>query len=169
MFAQPPTETLFETYLQPWKKYAQFWGRASRREYWTFTLINAGIYLALVIVSAMLGAGDPSHEPSPMAAFLQLVYFGFWLGALLPGLAVSVRRLHDTNRSGWWLLLCMVCGIILLVFGLLEGDRGPNQYGPDPYEEGSIDRWRLTPPLPNSYADLNTPRPMETWRTRDED
>src|SRR5437763_16897961 len=128
MISQPNTETLWETYLRPWKKYAQFSGRASRKEYWTYSLINAGVYVVLLIASAVLDSGDPSRGPNPILLVVQFAYFIFWLGILIPGLAVSVRRLHDTDRSGWWLIPCFMCGIILLVFGLQEGDHGPNQY-----------------------------------------
>ena len=168
MFSQPIEETLWQTYLRPWKKYAQFTGRASRKEYWTFSLINAAVYVVFgVVVPLMFGGADPSREPNPIVILTQLIYFVFALAAFIPSLSVAVRRLHDTNRSGWWLIPCMICGIILLVFGLQEGDVGHNQYGPDPYDEGSFDQRSLTPPLPNIYDDLNTPRPMETWRTND--
>jgi uncharacterized membrane protein YhaH (DUF805 family) len=168
MFSQPIDETVFETYSKPWKRYAQFSGRASRKEYWTFSLVNAGIYIVLgVIVPLMLGAGDPSRTPNPIAMFAQLIYFVFAVAAFIPSLSVAVRRLHDTDRSGWWLIPCMICGLILLVFGLQEGDHGPNQYGPDPYDEGTLDPRSLTPPPPSIYEDLNVPRPMETWRKND--
>jgi uncharacterized membrane protein YhaH (DUF805 family) len=167
MITQPASETLWETYLAPWKKYAQFSGRASRKEYWTFSLLNGAIYLAFVIANALLDRGG---EPSPLGALVSFAYIGFWLATFVPSLAVSVRRLHDTDRSGWWLIPCMICGIILLVFGLQEGDHGPNQYGPDPYDEGNnYEPWRLEPPTPEAYQDLNSPRPMETWRTRDDE
>src|SRR3954451_10703026 len=126
-------DTLLETYLQPWKKYFQFSGRASRKEYWTFTLINAAISLTLMITTAVLNGGDPSGDPSPLGFIVQWAYFVFNIATFVPGFAVNTRRLHDTNRSAWWLLAGMVCGIFLLVFGLQEGDRGANQYGPDPY------------------------------------
>ena len=168
MISQPTTETLWETYLRPWKKYAQFSGRASRNEYWTFTLINLAIYIAFGIVLPLIfGVGNPSREPNPIVLLVQLIYFVFALAAFIPKLSVSVRRLHDTDRSGWWLIPCMICGIILLVFGLQEGDHGTNQYGPDPYDDGSYETRSLTPPPPNVYDDLNAPRPMETWRTND--
>ena len=168
MISQPVDETLFETYLQPWKKYIQFSGRASRKEYWTFSLINAGIYIVFgIVVPLMFGGLDPSREPNPIATFSQLIYYVFALAALIPSLSVAVRRLHDTDRSGWWLIPCMICGIILLVFGLQEGDHGPNQYGPDPYDPGILDPRSLTPPPPSIYEDLNAPRPMESWRTND--
>ena len=59
----------------------------------------------------------------------------FWLATLVPSIAVGVRRLHDTDRSGWWLLIGLIPlagAIVLLVFNLLEGTRGPNRFGPDP-------------------------------------
>jgi uncharacterized membrane protein YhaH (DUF805 family) len=162
-------DTLFETYLQPWKKYFQFSGRASRKEYWTFTLINTAIYLTLVITTAVLNGGDPS---SPLGFIVQWAYFIFYIASLVPGLAVTTRRLHDTNRSAWWLLVGLVCGIFLLVFGLQEGDLGANQYGPDPYGYGGDERsdpLSVTAPPARNYEDLNTPRPMEMWRTDDDE
>lgn len=156
-----------ETYLQPWKKYAQFSGRASRREYWTFTLINTAIYIGFAILGAIVGGADRTGDLNPVQSLLGLIQGAFWLAALIPGLAVAVRRLHDTNRSGWWLIPCMICGIILLVFGLQEGDMGPNQYGPDPYDDGSFTSWNLKPPPPDTYTDLTAHPPTESWRTSD--
>jgi len=168
MFSQPINESVLETYSKPWKKYAQFSGRASRKEYWTFSLVNFAICMVLgFIIPLMFGGLDPSREPNPIAMLSQLVYYVFALATFVPGLSVAVRRLHDTDRSGWWLIPCMICGLILLVFGLQEGDRGPNQYGPDPYDEGTLDPRSLIPPPPSIYEDLNVPRPMETWRKND--
>ena len=105
-----------EWYLGPLKKYAEFSGRASRKEYWLFTLgqFVIGFLLALLI---------------------PVLYPVFVLGTLLPALAVAVRRLHDTNRSGWWLFIVLVPfvgGIVMFVFLVLEGTSGDNDYGPDP-------------------------------------
>ena len=65
---------------------------------------------------------------------LMILCGGYGLATLVPGLAVSVRRLHDTNKSGWWLLLCLVPfgGLIVLIFECLESDPGDNQFGPNP-------------------------------------
>ena len=103
-------------YLDVLKKYAVFSGRARRTEYWMFFLFN-------VIISLVLGF---------LAAILSNLYA---LAVLIPGLAVSVRRLHDTNRSGWWLLISLVpiVGIIvLIVFLVSDGQANDNQYGPNP-------------------------------------
>jgi uncharacterized membrane protein YhaH (DUF805 family) len=101
------------------KKYAVFSGRAGRREYWMFVLFNAIAYVILSIIDAVI------HSP-----ILAAIY---GLAVIIPSLAVAVRRLHDTGRSGWWLLIGLipfVGAIILIVFYVLEGQPGDNEYGP---------------------------------------
>jgi uncharacterized membrane protein YhaH (DUF805 family) len=118
-------------YMVPWKKYAEFSGRAGRAEYWTFSLINIVILLVLLVIAAV--SASTSHDPFGPA---MVVYAAFALAELIPALAVSVRRLHDTNKSGWWILIGLVPfvgGIVLLVFFLMEGTPGPNQFGPGAY------------------------------------
>ncbi|MFF4983859.1 DUF805 domain-containing protein [Streptomyces sp. NPDC001046] len=108
-------------YLTALRKYATFSGRARRREFWMFVLFNSLAATVAVILDAVLGWGP----------WLTLVYVLF---SLIPSLAVGVRRLHDTARSGWWLLIGLVplAGIALLVFAVIEGTSGRNGYGPDP-------------------------------------
>jgi len=150
-----------ETYLNPWKKFVDFSGRASRKEYWTFTLVNVGIYIVLsVIGAAMSGPGSSGTGAADLLPGL------FSLVVLLPGLAVGARRLHDTGRSGWWMLLYLaycIGGLILLFFFLQEGDIGENEYGLDPYGDDYSSLLNSTPPPPDSYPvldDLQTgPRP----------
>ncbi|WP_347265748.1 DUF805 domain-containing protein [Paracoccus sp. (in: a-proteobacteria)] len=108
-------------------KYASFEGRASRSEYWWFTLFN-------VIVSSVLSLlqGGLGHEIGMADLYA--------LAVLLPGLGVSVRRLHDIGRSGWWLLVILVPlvgWIVLLVWHCTRGEGGPNRFGPDPLTAGS--------------------------------
>jgi uncharacterized membrane protein YhaH (DUF805 family) len=113
-------------YVEVLKKYAVFSGRARRKEYWTFTLINVLISIVLTIIEMVAGLTHGGFGP------LTSLYS---LAVLIPGLAVSIRRLHDTNRSGWWLLIPLVplIGIIaLLVFLVSDSDPGENQYGPNP-------------------------------------
>ena len=114
-------------YLQALKKYAVFEGRATRQEYWMYVLFNAIAAVVFVIVDTVLGTSS-SGMPFGMLTAVYLV------GTILPSLAVLVRRLHDTNRSGWWVLLSAVPfgGIVLLVFAIQDSDAGPNQYGPNP-------------------------------------
>ncbi|HUB18058.1 MAG TPA: DUF805 domain-containing protein [Acidobacteriaceae bacterium] len=120
-----------EWYLMVWQKYAEFNGRSRRKEYWMFVLFNMVVYLVLYAGGlAMFFAGQRSIGFILMAACV--VYA---LAALIPGLAVSVRRLHDTNKSGWWILIAfvpLVGGIILLVLMAIEGDPSNNLYGPNP-------------------------------------
>lgn len=105
-------------------KYVVFSGRARRSEYWWFTLFLLVVYVVAAIVDGLLGT-------------YPLVYGLVILGLLLPSIAVGVRRLHDTDRSGWFYLLSLiplVGAIILLVF--FVGDSKPaNQYGPSPKEQ----------------------------------
>ena len=105
-----------EWYLGPLRKYAVFNGRASRKEYWLFSLCQVVIALVLSMVSAGL-------------------YLVYVLGTLLPHLGVTIRRLHDTNRRGWWLfvsLVPLVGGIVMLVFLASRGTDGDNDHGSDP-------------------------------------
>ena len=114
-----------EWYLAVLKKYFVFTGRARRKEYWMFVLFNIIIALALSILSLIPGIGK-------LFSVLSIIYS---LAVLIPGLAVSVRRLHDTNRTGWLLLLGLiplVGFIILIVFTVEEGKPGDNQYGANP-------------------------------------
>ena len=113
-------------FIEALKKYAVFSGRARRKEYWNFALFVGIIYVVLAIIA---GASKSS------ALFVLLGIF--YLGILLPSLAVSVRRLHDTGRSGWWLLISvvpLVGAIVMLVFTCSDSQPGPNQYGPNPKE-----------------------------------
>ena len=109
-------------YMAVLRKYADFSGRARRREYWMFVLISFLISCGLAVISAMANS----------LTFLSWIYS---LAVLVPSLAVSVRRLHDIGRSGWWLLIGLIplVGIIvLIVFFATEGQPGDNQYGPNP-------------------------------------
>ena len=109
-------------YLGCWKKYAEFSGRARRQEVWRFALFNFLASVALAIVDGILGTNGG----------LGAIYS---LAALIPGLAVSARRLHDTDRSGWWILINLipVIGwIIYLVFLCSDSKPGENRFGPNP-------------------------------------
>jgi len=109
-------------YLQVLKKYADFNGRARRTEYWMFVLVNLLAYIVLGIAERII------HVPMILTAI-------YSLAVLVPSLAVSVRRLHDTNRSGWWMLVALIPligAIVLLVFAVQEGQASQNQYGPNP-------------------------------------
>lgn len=115
-----------EWYLAALSKYAQFSGRSRRKEYWFFYLFNLLISIGLAILDGVLGLGGGSF------GLLSTLYA---LAVLIPGLAVTVRRLHDTGKSGWWLLIVLVPligAVVLIVFMATDGTPGANEYGPDP-------------------------------------
>lgn len=117
-------------YTDVLRQYATFTGRARRQEFWMFVLINVAVSLVLALVDNLLGLRFGT-EPAT-AGILGTIYS---LAVLLPSLAVAVRRLHDTGRSGWWLLIGLIPligGIVLIVFYALEGRPGPNAHGENP-------------------------------------
>jgi uncharacterized membrane protein YhaH (DUF805 family) len=109
-----------EAIASGFSNYVNFSGRAARSEYWFWTLF-------VVIVSIVCNIID-------MVATAGILGIIVGLGLFLPGLAVSIRRLHDLDRTGWWVLIAFTgIGIILLiVWACMKGTDGPNQYGPDP-------------------------------------
>jgi uncharacterized membrane protein YhaH (DUF805 family) len=104
------------------KNYVGFQGRARRKEYWMFVLFSAIISIVLSIIDAIAN----------LSSVLSGIYS---LAVFLPSLAVSVRRLHDTGRSGWWILIGLIPligAIILLVFTCQDSQEKENKYGPNP-------------------------------------
>lgn len=109
--------------------YANFDGRARRKEFWYFVLAN----IAISIIFSVL-AGIFATFSSTLATIIYIIYGIVALGLIIPGIAVGVRRLHDTNKSGWFLLLSVVPfgNLYLLYLYVLEGDKYDNTYGADP-------------------------------------
>ena len=122
--------------LMPLRRYADFSGRSRRKEYWMFFLFNLLISLAvwtLLLLLYVLGLSETAMMTVMMPVFA--LYALVALAFVIPGIAVTVRRLHDTDRSGWNILLGLIPligPIILLVFYCTEGNAGPNRFGPDP-------------------------------------
>jgi uncharacterized membrane protein YhaH (DUF805 family) len=115
-------------YFEVLKKYAVFSGRARRKEYWYFVLFNIIISLLFSFIDVLIG----TFEPQTGAGLLGGIYT---LAILIPSLAVAVRRLHDTGRTGWWLLIGfipVIGAIVLLVFMVLDSEPETNEYGPSP-------------------------------------
>ena len=124
-------------YVDVLKNYAVFSGRARRKEYWMFVLFNAIVSLVLILLGSLL------HF-----TFLETIYS---LAVLIPSLAVAFRRLHDTGRSGWWILICLIplAGIIIfIVFMALDSQPGDNQYGQNP--KGMSSSIQSSVPTPTS-------------------
>lgn len=113
-----------DNYIEVLKKYAVFNGRARRKEYWMFTLVNVLIMLGFNFLSFALDS-----------TFIQILGIVYLLAVLVPSLAVYVRRLHDTNHSAWWILLGLipiVGTIILLIFLVTDSQAGDNRFGANP-------------------------------------
>lgn len=116
-------------------KYVVFEGRARRSEYWMFALFNFLVYAGLSILAAViLGFGDDGAEAA--VTTLSGLYGMYSLAVFLPSLAVCVRRLHDTGKSGWIILIGLIPfgGIVLLVWFATDSQPGTNAYGPNPKE-----------------------------------
>jgi uncharacterized membrane protein YhaH (DUF805 family) len=131
--------------MLPIRRYARFTGRARRAEFWWFWLLVLVIYVVATMLDTAFGMGTITSYADP--AELGIGYRAgtttsggpitalAMLALLIPSLAVAVRRLHDLDRSGWWLLLLclpLIGTIVLIVFDATEGTRGENRFGPDP-------------------------------------
>ncbi len=117
-------------YLQVLQKYAEFGGRARRKEYWMFALFNIIFSIVAMILDNILGTTMEN-------AAYGLFYILYGLAVLIPALAVSVRRLHDVGKSGWMILIALIPiigGIWLLVLMVTDSNPGENKYGPNPKE-----------------------------------
>ncbi|MFI7081302.1 DUF805 domain-containing protein [Micromonospora sp. NPDC049903] len=109
-------------------QYAGFGGRARRSEYWWFALFLFGVGIVAALIDSALGLDFDATTGGPVSLLVNLAF-------LLPSLAVSVRRLHDLGRSGWWLLIGLipiVGWIVLVVFFVQDGQPGLNRFGPSP-------------------------------------
>ena len=136
-----------EWMLMPLRRYADFSGRSRRKEYWMFAL---GILLAYAVLGALflmganLSAMGTGAEPEISSiGWIAISLFGILaLGIFIPSLAVIVRRLHDQDKSGWFILIQFIPyigGIIMLIFMCIEGTKGENRFGPDPKGENIAD------------------------------
>ena len=132
------TEKLMHWMLLPYRRYFEFSGRSRRKEYWMFVLLNILVSIAIDIVfgqSSYQQVGSFIGFSNYVTGTGGMIHNFFGLVSLIPGLAVSVRRLHDQDRSGWMLLLGLIPFLgwfALVVFMFLEGTNGTNRFGPDP-------------------------------------
>ena len=117
-------------YLKCWKQYADFSGRARRKEYWIFSLINYIIIFFLYILQIVMIEGT-------LWLIFPIIFFLYAVAVFLPGLAVNIRRLHDIGKSGWWYLIYLIPiigAIWLTVLMCLDSEPGENQWGENPKE-----------------------------------
>lgn len=127
-------------YLKAYKQYADFSGRARRKECWVFWVCNSIIYILLLLLELFL-AGGTNQMPYGVFRTLAILF------ALIPGLALIVRRLHDVGKSGWMILIILIpfVGFVwITVLSLMDGQPGPNQWGPDPKgrtPQGANNQW----------------------------
>ena len=115
-------------YFAAFRKYAVFKGRSTRSEYWYFTLFNILAVGVFGLIDQLMGRFNFDVGYGPLSAI-------YTLAMILPSLGVSIRRLHDTGRSGWWFMITIIPVIGLLVFwyfALLDSDPNPNEYGESP-------------------------------------
>ncbi|NJN75078.1 MAG: DUF805 domain-containing protein [Synechococcaceae cyanobacterium RL_1_2] len=120
-----------EWYVKVLRNYATFTGRARRAEYWYFVLFNFLIAMGLAIIEGIV---------AKQSGILGGVY---QLGVIIPSLAVACRRLHDTGRSGWWMLIGLIPligAIVLIVFFCQDSQPESNEYGPNP-KKSSMDKF----------------------------
>ena len=125
-----------EWYLKVMRdNYANFKGRARRKEYWMFVLINSIISVFCILLDSMLGTvWSIGYGP---------IYIGYGLAVFVPGLAVAIRRLHDIGKSGWYYLLVIIPiigPIWLIILFVTEGEQGDNKYGPNPKNDNFENR-----------------------------
>jgi uncharacterized membrane protein YhaH (DUF805 family) len=155
-----------EWMLMPLKRYAEFSGRSRRKEFWMYTLGLVVLYIVMFVLFMVVGGSallTMGSNPAGMAGAVMglgafgLIFLVLWVALLIPSIAVTIRRLHDTDRSGWWLgglfglailmnvaaringalytvllLAYLALAIALLVFYCLPGTSGPNRFGEDP-------------------------------------
>ncbi len=139
----------------PFRRYAEFSGRSRRMEYWMFALLNAIVMVVIFgAMFAMRDIDDVAVDPANPLAIYGWMFSGvgvllllWFLAVLVPSIAVSVRRLHDRDMSGWWYLGFVIGGLIpyigllislaFLVIMLLPGTPGPNRFGEDPKGGGA--------------------------------
>lgn len=121
----------FQYYLDAFRNFATFEGRARRSEYWYFLLFNFIVLATLLILGSLIND-----------SLGLILYIGYVLVSFVPNLALSVRRLHDVGKSGWFLfiaLIPLIGGIWLIVLNCTDSDPGENEYGPNPKGIGNTD------------------------------
>jgi uncharacterized membrane protein YhaH (DUF805 family) len=116
-----------KNYFDVFRKYAVFAGRARRSEFWMFSLINSIIFSVLWFFALT--------QNGIVGGFFFVLYLAFFFGTFIPGIAVLIRRLHDTDHSGWWFLIWaipLIGSIIVIVWLASDSTPSTNKFGPNP-------------------------------------
>ena len=127
-----------EWYLKVMRdNYANFKGRARRKEYWMYNLIFTVLFIALMTImfSVLSFSDETGIETGPGVYLTVILVIVFLFAHFIPSIALTVRRLHDTGKSGWWYLIVFVPylgNFVIFIFTLIDGDRGDNKYGSNP-------------------------------------
>lgn len=118
---------IFESYARAFERYIDFGGRSSRADYWSFVLINIVIFFVFRWMLELTWISQ---------GFFSITLGLYMLGAFIPSLALSIRRLHDSGHSGWWVLLKFIpiANLIPFIFMFFRSEKGVNKYGANPYE-----------------------------------
>ena len=130
---------MLEWMLMPYRRYFDFSGRSRRKEYWMFFLFVMIVYVVFMVLATMFA---PSVDPNTgevsgggMSGIVGILMMLFWAATIIPSIAVAVRRAHDQDKSGWFILI----PIYSLIMMFLEGTRGPNRFGPDPKDPAGVE------------------------------
>lgn len=132
--------SFFGYYLQMFRNYAVFSGRTDRKAFWIAIAVHYALVTILGTISSMLSGYtaiitmDP-HSSNPVAVIISMIITLYTLAVIIPMTALGVRRLHDVNRSGWWLLIALtgIGSIVLLIWMIREGTEDTNLFGSDPH------------------------------------
>ena len=120
----------WHAYALGWSRFKDFKGRSRRMEYWSWSLVNT---IILMLFFALVGLSD---GPYSVLGFWSLVLTLYFLACLIPGFALSIRRLHDIGFTGWWILISFVpyLSLLLIIFSFIDSQKGANKWGPNPKE-----------------------------------
>lgn len=140
-----PNRSFTGCYIDVWRKFSCHTGRSRRKEYWAWSVFNT-LFIAVwaIIMAICIAISDINLDSKPewlgiVAVIMSLILCVFVIAAIIPGINLYIRRMHDMNASGWWVLcifILYVSAIYALVIGIIDGTTGPNRYGPDPKGRG---------------------------------
>ncbi len=140
--SQPQTERnggssikILQHYLNAWKKTFDYSSRSTRAEFWSFAFINPILYVVLFLLTMMFDTNTPEQDLTTDAQVFLIFLIAYFIAAIFPTLSLRVRRLHDIDFRGWWILIQfipLIGSLVMLIFALMDGTVGDNRFGADP-------------------------------------